>query len=122
MQEFSPTIATMLTIGSFAIIYLLFLARKTIRDTLDLYDFILLSMVAIVPAVFVFFPELAQWLGDLTGVAFPFIIMFGGLFVVIFILLHRLTVNIYQLQKRSRHLVQEISLLRQKLEQDGKEK
>ncbi len=122
MQEFSPTIATMLTIGSFAVIYLLFLARKTIHNTLDLYDFILLSMVAVVPAVFVFFPGLAQWLGDLAGVAFPFVVMFGGLFVIIFILLHRLTVNIYQLQKRSRHLVQEISLLRQKLDQDGKEK
>jgi len=122
MQEFSPTVATMLTIGMFAVVYFLFLARKTIRNTLDLYDFILLSMVAVVPAIFVLFPGMAQWLGDLTGVAFPFIIMFGALLVIVFILLHRLTVNIYQLQKRSHHLVQEVSLLRQKLEQDGKEK
>ena len=122
MQEFSPTVATMLTIGMFAVVYFLFLARKTIRNTLDLYDFILLSMVAVVPAIFVLFPAMAQWLGDLTGVAFPFIIMFGALLVIVFILLHRLTVNIYQLQKRSHHLVQEVSLLRQKLEQDGKEK
>lgn len=106
----------------FAVVYFLFLARKTIRNTLDLYDFILLSMVAVVPAIFVLFPGMAQWLGDLTGVAFPFIIMFGALLVIVFILLHRLTVNIYQLQKRSHHLVQEVSLLRQKLEQDGKEK
>ena len=111
-----PTTQTVVVIAGFILIYLLLLLKKTVRGGLDLYEFLLLSMVAVVPGVFTFFPKLTKSLSDLVGVAFPFVVMFGALFVIIFIFLHRLTLQIHKLEKRSRLLIQENGLLREGLE------
>ena len=102
---------TTILVVVFGVIYLLYTARKTARQQLDLYDFAMLSTVAIVPAVFVLRPELAYWLAGIAGVEFPFVIMFGMLFAILFVFIHRLTVKLHHLERINRLLVQEISLL-----------
>jgi len=111
MNTHLPTLPTLIVVGLFAILYLTFLIRKTIRGELDLYDLLMLSMVALMPALFVFFPSLSQLVVAITGVAFPFVIMFGMLFLVVFLIVHRLTVKIHRLEMLNRRLVQEVSLL-----------
>ncbi len=111
-------INTVILIAIFAIGYMFFIIRKTARRQLDIYDLVMLSMVAIVPITFVAFPRFAFWLAGLAGVEFPFVVMFGLLFAILFIFIHRLTVKIHRLELDSRLLVQELSLLRQITEQE----
>jgi hypothetical protein len=113
----SPTLATLIVIGLFAIAYLAFLIRKTTRGGLDLYDLIMLSLVAIVPAVFAFAPSIANFISHLAGVAFPFVVMFGILLAVLFLILHRITVQMHRVEQRNRLLIQELSLLQLEIKQ-----
>ena len=103
--------STYLFITIFAVIYMTSIVRKTAHCQLDIYDLVMLSTVAIVPSAFVFFPQFAFWLSGLVGVEFPFVVMFGMLFAILFIFIHRLTVKIHRLESDSRLLVQELSLL-----------
>ena len=107
---------TYLLIMLFAVAYLVFIARKTARQQLDLYDFVMLSMVAVIPAAFAFWPNIASWIADFAGVAFPFVIMFGYLFLILFLFVHRLTVKLHKLERDNHLLIQEVSLLYQELE------
>ncbi len=107
---------TYLLIALFAVAYLAFIANKTARQLLDLYDFVMLSMVAVVPAIIIFWPNVAYWIADLAGVAFPFVVMFGVLFLILFLFVHRLTVTVHKLERDSHLLIQEVSLLRQELD------
>jgi hypothetical protein len=50
-------------------------------------------------------------------VAFPFVIMYGMLFAILFIFIHRLTEKLHRLELDNRLLIQEISLLKQTIEQ-----
>lgn len=110
---YSVAIKTVVLIAIFAIGYMFFIIRKTARRQLDIYDLAMLSTVAIVPIVFVVFPQFAFWLAHNAGVEFPFVVMFGMLFAILFIFIHRLTVKIHRLESDSRLLIQELSLLRQ---------
>lgn len=107
---------TYLLIALFAVAYLAFIAIKTARQQLDLYDFVMLSMVAVVPSAFAFWPNIANWIADFAGVAFPFVIMFGALFLIIFLFVHRLTIKVHKLERDNHLLIQEVSLLRQELD------
>lgn len=113
---------TLIAIGLFALAYLAFIARKTARQQLDLYDFVMLSTVAVVPAVFVFWPGLAYWLAEIAGVAFPFVIMFGALFLVLFLFVYRMTAKMHRLERDNLLLIQEVSLLRMELVSRAAEK
>jgi hypothetical protein len=106
---------TLIAVGLFALVYLAFIARKTARQQLDLYDFVMLSMVALVPAAFVYWPGLAYWLAQAAGVAFPFVIMFGALFLILFLFFYRMTVKMHRLERDNLLLIQEVSLLRLEL-------
>lgn len=103
---------TVVVISVFALGYLYYTARKTARQQLDIYDLIMLSTVAIIPSVFVLLPSLAEYLARLAGVAFPFVIMFGALFAILFIFIHRLTAKIHRLENDNRLIIQEVSLLK----------
>ncbi|MGB9129537.1 MAG: DUF2304 domain-containing protein [Thiobacillus sp.] len=103
---------TVVIVSVFALGYLYFTARKTARQQLDIYDLIMLSAVAIMPSAFVLLPDLAEYLSRLAGVAFPFVIMFGALFAILFIFVHRLTAKIHRLEHDNRLLIQELSLLK----------
>jgi len=103
---------TVVIVAVFACWYLYFTARETSRQRLDIYDLTMLSTVAIVPLVFVLFPGIALRVAELAGVAFPFVVMFGVLFGILFIFIHRLTVKIHRLENDNRLLIQEVSILK----------
>lgn len=105
-------IQTIIAVLVFALGYLFFLARATARNKLDIYDLIMLSMVAIVPSTFVLLPKLAEYIAQALGVLFPFVVMFGALFAILFIFVHRLTSKIHCLERENRLLIQEVSLLK----------
>ena len=107
------SIKTIILITLFTSGYMFFIIRKTARRQLDLYDLVMLSTVAFIPCAFAIFPQFANWVAAITGVGFPFVVMFGMLFAILFIFIHRLTVKVHQLESDNRLLVQELSLLRQ---------
>ena len=112
-----PTMHTVVVIVVFSIVYLLIVLRRTLRGEFDLYDLIMLSMVAIVPFIFVVFPSLANYASRVTGVVFPFIIMFATLFLVVFVFMHRVTARLHKLERQNCTLLQELSLLSLDLDQ-----
>ena len=109
---------TQIFIFVFAFFYLLFLARKAAHHQVDVYDVFMLSMVAIVPGFFVIFPRIVYWIAKIVGIEFPFVIMFGFLFAIIFLFIHRLTIKIHRLESENRLLIQETSLLKHSLSSD----
>lgn len=110
-----PSLSTIIFISFFIIIYISILIRNAIKNHIDFYDLIMLSMVALVPAIFVFFPSLTLYIAKIIGVEFPFLLLFGGLFFILFIYQYRLITKVNFLHKRNILLVQEIGLLNQKL-------
>ncbi len=111
MTNVTPSAVTVAIISGFAFIYMLVLLRKTLQGKFDLYDFLVLSMVAILPAGFALFPRLAYLISHLTGVVFPFVVMFGALFLVVFVFMHNITERLHKLERQNWALVQEQSLL-----------
>lgn len=109
-------IQTIIAILLFAIAYMIFIIRKTAHRQLDLYDLLMLSTVAIVPTLFALFPRISYQIAQAMGVEFPFVVMFGLLFAILFVFIHRLTVKIHRLESDSRLLVQELSMLRMAIE------
>lgn len=103
---------TVAIIVLFALCYLSFTAYETAKQKLDIYDLIMLSAVAIIPLIFVLFPMFSDWVAKISGVAFPFVVMFGLLFVILFIFIHRLTAKIHRLEYCNRLLIQEVSLMK----------
>jgi hypothetical protein len=79
-------------------------------------------MVAMIPAVFVFFPKFVSKLADVVGIEFPFLLLFGGLFFIVFIYLYRLVIKVNFIQTRNVTLVQEIGLLRAQLNNESVKK
>ena len=110
MQQIN--IHTSMIIVIFACWYFIFIARKTSRQDLDIYDFVMLSMVATIPFTVALFPNFAFYLAGISGVEFPFVLMVGILFAILFIFNHRLTSKIHRLEKDNRLLIQEVSLLK----------
>jgi hypothetical protein len=110
-----PNTETVGIISGFALIYMLVLLRKTLQGKFDLYDFLMLSMVAILPAGFALFPNLAYLISHLTGVVFPFVVMFGVLFLVVFVFMHNMTERLHKLERQNWVLIQEQGLLAMEL-------
>jgi len=107
----------MLIVSVFTVVYLIYIARKTAHQKLDVYDFVMLSSLGVIPFLFAVFPGVAAFAAEVTGVVYPFVALFGLLFIFIFVFVHRLTEKVHSLEQDNRMLVQEISLLRQALEQ-----
>ncbi|HEY9035133.1 MAG TPA: DUF2304 domain-containing protein [Pseudomonadales bacterium] len=112
------SLETTVLILLFAAWYLVLMARKTARRQIDLYDLAMLSTVAVIPAFFVLFPDTTLAITQITGVAFPFVILFGALLAVLFLFMHRLTIKLHRLESDNRMLIQELSILRQSQQQD----
>lgn len=116
MAGYSPTSQTVLFMAVFVTVYLAVLLRNTVRRTVDLYDFLLLSSVALVPAIAVFFPGAASRIAKVVGVEFPLVVIFGTLFLIAFVYLYRLVVQGNSHQHTITALVQETGLMRQEIE------
>jgi hypothetical protein len=112
-----PRFETTLFIFAFLIFYVFYLARKTASNSIDLFDFVMLSTVGIVPALTVIFPYQTVALSKLIGVEFPFLILFGFLFFVVFAYLAYVISKVHKLQRSTRLLVQQVSLQNQIIEQ-----
>ena len=112
-----PSMPTLVLTVAFCALYLFGLIRHALRDRIDLYDLIMLSAVAIVPAVFVLFPSLAFTLAEYAGVAFPMVVLFGILFWILFIHSYHQVVRVSRLRKTNTMLVQELSLLKMRLDE-----
>ena len=63
MTNVIPSAETVVIISGFAFVYMLVLLRKTLQGKFDLYDFLMLSMVAILPASFALLPGLTIFRG-----------------------------------------------------------
>jgi hypothetical protein len=114
-MPFQPTVPTVVFMTAFLVVYGAILLRNAVRNRMDLYDVMLLATVAIVPSCFVYFPGLVVWATRLVGVEFPFLLLFGGLFVVVFGYLHRLVLMANHQRRTVLVLTQELGLLRQQL-------
>ena len=120
MPNFAPTTETIVFVLVFGVIYVLVLLRKTLDGDVDLYDLFMLAMVAIVPAAFTLFPGITTRISHITGVAFPFVVMFGALFLIVFVFLHRMTARVHKLEHQNCALTQELGLLALSLEEAHK--
>lgn len=114
---YRPTLHTIIFVSAFLVAYLVILIKNVKKNAIDFYDLLMLSTVAIVPSIFVFFPGTVSYLAKLTGVAFPFLLLFGLLFLIVFVYLYSLVIKIKNLDNRSILLIQELSLLRKELQQ-----
>jgi len=103
-------------LSAFVLLYISYTLRKTARGQLDIYDLFMLSAVAILPALFIFWPAFANKAASLAGVAFPFVVMFSALLAILFIFIHRLVSIVHRLNADNRLLIQELALLREKVE------
>ena len=103
--------STVITVLTFSLLYFVFTARETARHKFDIYDFFMLSTLAILPTLFVIFPQTTKKISAIFGVAFPFVILFAALFIVLFCFLHKLSAKVQNLERQNRNLIQELGLL-----------
>jgi hypothetical protein len=111
--HYHPSSHTVVALAVFLVLYELFLIRKAFRKGIDLYDLLILSSVALLPATFAFFPDATQALSTLLGVNYPFVVLFGLLFFMVFFYFNRLVAKVNALSHRERILAQELALLRE---------
>jgi hypothetical protein len=111
-----PTIQTTIFLSLFLVFYLLILLKNAIINKIDLYDLFLLSAVGVIPAFFIYFPDLTSRLAVFVGVKFPFLLIFGSLFFIVFIYLIRLVIKMNHMAKMNILLTQEVGLLKQEFE------
>lgn len=112
MTFHAPTLNTTLFILVFVGVYAVLLIRSAVRERIDVYDLILLLTVGLIPAAFVVFPRTTFGLAQLAGVGFPFLLLFGALLLVVFIMLTRMIRTEAKLRKAVAAMTQEIALLR----------
>ena len=98
IEPYNPTWPSIISVCLFGSVYLTGLIRKMMRRPIDLYDYMVLSLLAI--------PAIVKLGAELGGVRLPFIIMFSALFVVLLIISHRPTSKITKLENYNRILVQ----------------
>ena len=105
------SLKTQIIIIVFLFVYLTWLLRKAVKDKLDLYDFILLSTIGIIPCLFAIFPKVVIFISTMLGIEFPFVLLFASIHFVSFIFLYSLVRRIVQLNKKVATLTQEIAIL-----------
>ncbi|MBM62047.1 MAG: hypothetical protein CL484_03750 [Acidobacteria bacterium] len=115
MSESPPTIQTIAFVILFLILYVTLMIKRAAKNKIDIYDLAMLCAVVIVPSFFVVFSGTVHRISHFLGVAFPFVLLFGVLFVIVFLYLYKVIVNANDIAKKSVFLVQELSLLREEL-------
>ena len=107
----TPSIHLFTIILIFGVAYTYHVVQKLRCREVDLYDFVLLLSVAAIPLLFAGWPNFTAFVGDVFGVALPLTVMFGLLFVSVFIILHRSLSRIHRLEMRVIALTQEVALI-----------
>ena len=103
-----PNTITVVVTCVFALIYLWVLARRAISGRFDIYHVAMLAVVALLPVGFMVFPKAAHAVSHALGVAFPFVLLFGALFLVMFLYMHRITSELNRSLLHGRRLTQEL--------------
>lgn len=116
-MPYTPHSSTVIFVCAFLVLYMAAVTRRALRSGLDVFDWMLLSTVAVVPAFLVLLPTVANRISALIGVAFPFVVSFGFTFFIVFVYLYRLAVRTEEHDKAVVTLVQDVALLRFELEQ-----
>lgn len=106
-----PSIFTTATTLVFAFFYLFYLLYISSKRKIEIYDGLLLSLVAIIPGLFVLFPEISTTLAEIYDIDNTYTVWFGLLIAVLYILMIRLTIKVNNLNKLNIKLLQEISIL-----------
>lgn len=101
---------TVLFLFVFFVGYVVYLLRKAAKNQVDVFDFVWLSAVGVVPILFISFPFAVIRLSELVGVKFPFVILFGILHFVTFIILISLVIRLKKQQSKLVEAVQNLSL------------
>lgn len=117
MHLYEPNFATALFLYSFFAVYIALLAIRVIKNKVDLYDFFMLGMLGLIPLLFVVFPRLTSEIAYLVGVEYPFLILFGALNLVTFLMLYRLIRRYTKLNADMTRIVQEVGTAKLELSQ-----
>lgn len=99
-----------LSIGS--IFYLIFLLRRTINSRIDLFDFLYLTVIVIVPLAFSASETISSSITHLLGIKFPFVLLFGIIHGATYLYTIIQAGEVNKLKQRQLKLTQEVSLLR----------
>ena len=94
---FSDPIAFTLILIGF-IFFLGFLFSHVSNDYIDVFDALSVSFVMLVPLLFLVFEGLFLQLSNLIGIKYPFVLMFGVLSLISFLIIFRLFVRINKLK------------------------
>lgn len=94
----------------FLVLYFIVLFRRALQAKLDLIDFFSLFSVAAVPGFFALFPGIFAWASSLIGIQFPFVLLFGILFLILFLFSYSLVRRLNNLQTKVSNVTQELGL------------
>ena len=109
-------------IGLFSVIYFCYLIKITVNKKIDLYDTFLLSLICLIPLIFLLVPNIEILSYSIFGVTYPFVILFLILFIVIFFFILRLIIKINNLKDQNCKIVQTIALEGMRKKNSGKKK
>jgi hypothetical protein len=112
IEPYNHTWPSIISVCLFGSVYLNYRISRMMRRSIGLYDFMVLSKLAMLPLIFVIIQTNTSLVAELAGVCLPFIIMFSALFVVLFFISHRLTSKITKLENYNRILVQDLAYLK----------
>lgn len=101
-------------------LFVVFLLRRVSAELIDVFDALSVSAVFLIPLLFLLFEGVVIRLSDIIGVEFPFVIMFGVLFFLAFVMLSSLLVRVKVSESKVQRLIQELALLRAR--KDDKQK
>lgn len=117
-EVYEPKIMTQIFIVIFFLSFFVFLVRKVIKGSIDLFDLFFLGLLGVIPVVFVIFPQLTSYFTALIGVKYPFLILFGGLHFVMFIYITYLSSRINKLRRNGVKIAQKLALLEEKMQRE----
>lgn len=100
-----------LVLFCFGLSFFLYLLIRSSKEKLDVADFLALSAVGLLPA-FSLSPLGSRLIIQLTGVKYPFVVLYGLLFLIINLYVYRIVRRLHQLEQRLVRLAQEIAIIR----------
>jgi hypothetical protein len=113
------TMSTIVFVSIFTVLYIFVLFTNAVANRISLIDFLMLSAVALLPIGFELFPRTVERVSALVHVSLPFVLLAGSLFVVVFAYLYRIVIKIQHLKQTNSLLIQELSLLKHRVEQQA---
>ena len=72
---------------------------------IEISDFVFLSTLSIIPSIFGFFPHFTKSMSLVLGIEFPFILLFGSLVLILFMIVYRLIRKIRRLEREFKTII-----------------